>query len=165
MIPTTMKQLALILLLATIAHAQSFIDDSMTKPETKAAFKTFKPGPKVQAALNDLEQQGRELLARFRDGQVNEWTLTREKSRRDLAAFTIKAWAFTHHNDEVATVAVIVLGSSEFFQIFPRGSNHLPKQLQPGSVYEAVPGAHILWQFVGQREAAGAKFAIFRRAD
>lgn len=159
-----MKYLAIALLICTSAHAQVLsIDDSMAKPETKAAFKAFRPGPNVKAALDGLEQEGRDLLARMRDGQADERTVIRERARRELAAFVIKAWAFTHKRDEVARVAVIILGSSEFYQIFPRGIAHLPKQLTPKSIYPSAPGEQTMWQYVGQRDVAGSRFVVFRK--
>lgn len=160
-----MKYLAILSLLCLPVQAQSLIDESMAKSETKAAFKSFQPGPNVKAAIDGLEQEGQNLLARFRDGQIDERTLLRERARRNLAAFTIRAWAFTQKKDEVAQVAVVIIGSSEFFAIFPRGIGHLPKELKPKEVYLSAPGEQTQWQFVGQRKAANATFAIFRRVS
>ncbi len=141
------------------------VDDSMAGPGVKDAFKHFQPGPRLKRELDSLDQSARDLLALYRDGKVDERTLVREKARRDLAAFVLKAWAFSLKRDEVATVAVVLVGSDEFYRVFPRGTAHLPKQLQPNQTVESAPGSDRKWQYVGQREASGFKFAIFRLVE
>lgn len=158
--------LGLLLLASVSVSAQALsIDDSLASPELKEAFKQFQPGPKLQAALDDLDSQGRDLLAQFAEGRIDQQTLNREHARRRLAAFVMKAWAFAQKKDEAPQIAVVILGSREFYQVFPRGIGHLPKQLIPKQVYLAAPGEKTQWQFVGQRDVAGNHFAIFRRVE
>ena len=141
------------------------LDDASLTPARREALKKWKPGPKLQAELDALDRAGLEALALHREGNLDERSLLRERARRQIASYVLRAWSFSKGRDEVATIAVIIPGTSEINQVFPRGLGHLPKQLHPKSIYESTPGSHRRWQYVGERKQGGYRFAIFRAVE
>lgn len=142
--------------------ALAFVFAFQTQP---VLFDKWKPGPVLKAELDRIEQEGREQFARLKDDLSNGRALSIEKFRRDLAILALKAWSFTTRRDEVATVAVVILGTVEPQAIFPRGLDHLPNQLQPGQVYPASALSSRRWQYVGARKFLDLKFAVFRLVE
>ena len=129
----------------------------------KSQLDNCKPGPNVTQALSQLEHESRVVYKQFRDGRISQLTLIREMARLKITIETVRDWACVNHSDEAPELVVIV-NSDEYSQVFPRGMNHLPRQLVSGQIYPASPASSRRWQYLGERRVTGMRVVIFRGA-
>ena len=127
----------------------------------KQELKNWKPGPNVARELARLDSEGRAVYKAFRDGKLAQLTLIRELARVKTTMEALRIWSFVNHSDEVPRL-VVVIGSDEYVQVFPRGTKHLPSELVAGEVYAATPTSGTKWQYLGERQVTGLHLSIFR---
>jgi hypothetical protein len=123
----------------------------------------WKPGPKVSQELARLDREGRQMYSLFRDGKLAQLTLIRELARVKTTMEALRAWSFANHSDEVPLLVVVI--DSEYLQVFPRGTRHLPGELVAGEIYPATAQGPKQWQYLGERRVTGMRVAVFRYAS
>ncbi|HLG14811.1 MAG TPA: hypothetical protein VJH03_09970 [Blastocatellia bacterium] len=129
--------------------------------------KAWKPGPRVAQEITRLERDGRAMFRLFRDGKLAQWTVMREPARLKVTIEVLREWSFVNQTNEMPQLVVVLVDddSDESRQVFPRGKNHLPRDVVAGETYASTRDGSRSWQYLGERRVTGMRFAVFRSAQ
>lgn len=132
--------------------------------EWERAYRNWKPGSKVAAAVNRLDERAGDLRSQLAREEISLKHFSVEWQRVSIHRHLLLCVALAAApRDEAPELVVILTNSRELMRLFPSGK--LPaEELRPSQVYETEPGSRRRVRYLTvYRWDNEEKFAVFAR--